>query len=585
MTIRRIFRLLFVLCLLVAAAPATARAEAATYYVAVNGSDSAGNGSSSQPWQTISYALQHVPDGSLILARPGTYNGQVVLRGNFSQGVTVRSETPYQARLRHNGQALVATGGVSGITLEGFDIAHSGPGSSTLVIHINGSRRVGLLHDITLRNNILHDSYQSDILKIDASSSRVIVEGNVFYNQTGSDEHIDINSAQDIIIRNNIFFNNFEGSGRPNNNDTSSYIVIKDSSGTDDQLLGSKNITVSGNVFLNWQGLSSSAFVMVGEDGKPYFEAEGVLVENNLMLGNSPHIIRAPLAVWGAKDVTFRSNTVSGDLPANAYAMLLSKAVDNQANENIRFFNNIWSDPTGTMGAQNSQGRNDFSDTPPANTASFAIDRNLYWNGGRAIPVNAEDKVNYTNDARPILGDPGLPRVGTVALPHWDPNAGRFGDGSSSIAEAFERLVRAYGVIPANSPAVGAADPANAPTVDILGRARGGRVDIGAYQSAPGVVVVGRGRNRSAQLEWQFGGSLPAGTTWTIGYTSPAGNNPSAARNLPADTRSYEINGLTNYVRHTFTVSAIGPDGNTIYSTSTQVLPTDIFYFLPLTRR
>ena len=59
---------------------------------------------------------------------------------------------------------------------------------------------------------------------------------------------------------NNIFFNDFAGSGRSNNNDTSSHIVIKDSN------LGSHNITVRRNVFLNWEGSTGSNFILIGED-------------------------------------------------------------------------------------------------------------------------------------------------------------------------------------------------------------------------------------------------------------------------------------------------------------------------------
>ncbi len=576
---RPFLHLALIICLLGLVRPA--QAAGGTYYVAINGSDSSGNGSASQPWASLSYAIKHIPEGSLVLVRPGTYNGLVQLQGNFAQGVTLQSETPYQARLRNNGQAVSIYGNASGITLAGFDIAHSGPGAGPLVIHINGARQVGMLHDITLRNNVLHDSYNSDILKIDASASRVTVEDNIFYNQNGSDEHIDVNSAQDIVIQHNIFFNDFAGSGRPADNSTSNYIVIKDSAGTDDQLLGSHNITLRGNVFLNWQGLSSSSFVMVGEDGKPYFEAVNVLLENNLMLGNSPNNQRAPLSVWGSKDVTFRNNTVSGDLPSLAYAMLLSKALSNPANENIRFYNNIWSDPTGTLGAMSGKTNNDFSDTPPNNTSSFTIDHNVYWNGGKAIPSDPADKINYTNDAHRVVGNPGLGSQGAVALPRWDPAQGKFGDGSSSVTQAFERLVKTYGAISANSAAVGAADPANAPASDILGRARGARVDAGAYQSLPTLVVSGQGGNATARLSWQWNTDLPAGTTWNISYASLSGSNLNAVTGLPLETRTYQFDHLKNHAVYAFTVSAVAQGGETLYSSTARVLITDIFVFLP----
>ena len=187
-----------------------------------------GDGSPNAPWATIEHAVDTAPDSSTVLVREGTYNGAMTLRGVFEQGLLVRSEVPFGARLRHGG-TVIKCFYAKGITLEGFDIAHSGTGAGALVIQIQDLRGEpggdDFVSRITLRNNVLHDSYNNDILKINNGAGQITVEGNVFYNQTGSDEHIDINSVTDVVIQDNIFFNDFAGSGRTNNNNTQQVIL------------------------------------------------------------------------------------------------------------------------------------------------------------------------------------------------------------------------------------------------------------------------------------------------------------------------------------------------------------------------
>ncbi len=449
----------------------------AVYHVATDGDDGGGDGSAGAPWATIGHAIGEVPDGSTILVAPGTYDGQVDLDASFAEGVVVRSEVMYQARLRSHGTVVrVFTG--QGITLEGFDIAHDGPGASALVIQIQDLRGEPGGDDkvsrIVIRNNVLHDSYDNDILKINNGAGDILVERNVFYNQFGSDEHIDVNSVTNVVVQDNVFFNDFEGSGRADPGDTSSFIVIKDSNGTDDLNLGSKDITVRRNVFLHWQGSTGSNFVLIGEDGTENFEADGVTVENNLMLGDSASTMRASFGVKGSRAVLFRNNTVVGDLPSLAFAMRVNREGANQPAEEIRFFNNVWSDASGTM--------EDFSDTPMGDIASFEIDHDLVWNGGAALPEDAAETINPSDDDAAVTDDPLLPSLAGLVLPRWDPDDGAFADGSATTCAAHIRLVE-RGTPEPGSPVFGAADPAKAPADDILGRPRPAAPAIGAVDS------------------------------------------------------------------------------------------------------
>ena len=462
----------------IVAAP-SAYAFTTTRYVATTGSDAAGDGSPGAPWATITHALDSVDDDTLILVGPGTYQQQVQLRGRFEAGVTVRSQTPYQARLRWNATVVRCFYG-KGLTLEGFDIAHDGPGAGALLMQVSdviddptGADRV---EDITIRDNVFHDSYNNDLLKINDNARDVRVLGNMFYNQAGSDEHIDVNSVSDVLMEGNVFFNDFAGSGR-SDTDTSSYIVIKDSNGSSDGRLGSEDITVRRNLFLHWEGSSGQGFVRVGEDGTANFEAMRVLIENNLMLGNNTAQIRSPIQFQGVQDVTARANTIVGNMPAKEYGFRIVTVGSSPASDGVHIHNNIWSDPTGTMGDTFNRG---------GATVDLTFDNNLYWNDGNAFPTSSESIVEVSDDAGAVIGDPLLPDPQTAPLPRWNQNTSTFADGSATIAEVFENIVLSHGVPAAGSAAIGAADPANMPIDDILGnpRSEGGAPDIGALEKA-----------------------------------------------------------------------------------------------------
>ena len=472
-----------------ASAPSSAAVATATpapsgiFYVAVDGRNEKDGGSEQDPWATIDYAASHVPDRALIWVQPGTYEGEIEVRDKFEDGIQIISAVPYEARLRQSG-IVFKCDTCQGITIEGFDIAHSGPGAEQYVIQIQDEKGKGEGgRNVVLRNNILHDSYNNDIIKVNNGAQHITIEDNIFYNQSGLDSHIDVNSTIDIIIQDNIFFNDFEGSGRSNNNDTGSFIVVKDSNDDDDDILGSTNVIIRRNILLNWQGTDGNAFITIGEDSVDYYQAFGVLIENNLLLGNSPYPIRAAWVVKGSRDITFQNNTIVGDLPSKAFAMRLTLQDNNLVNQNIHIYNNIWSDPTGTMGSEGEGTANDFSDTLLGETENFALLNNLYWNGEAIIPVDDTDLINYTNDPAAIIANPGLPLQNALVLPRWDEERGRFADDSATIREAFEQLVLLYGALPSHSPAIDQADPAFSSAEDILSTPRPSDLpDIGAYE-------------------------------------------------------------------------------------------------------
>jgi len=432
--------------------------------------DDGGPGTQDQPWRTIQHAVDEVPDrGCTVWFNNGVYRGGANIERAFDERTIFRAVNPYRAALEHDGQVLDISGGAR-ITFRGFDIRHSGPGASEpVMVYVYGTDT----HHITLRNNIIHDSFNNDLLKILDGPRSVVVRGNVFYNQGDGEEHIDANSVTNVTIVGNIFFNDFSRSGRENTRTTKHYIVVKDSNEDLDGMLGSRHVTIGRNIFLNWEGVNYDAFIAIGLDGKPYYEARDVQVENNLMIGNVNDDMDSALHIFGARDVDFVNNTVVGDLPTRAYAFRIDVKDNNPQNRHIRFSNNIWCDPTGTM--------DEFADGEPSGTTGLSLNNNLYWNDGERIPGG--DLVSpRSDDARHVFSDPRLNADQSgIELPFW--TGSEFLSGNATIRAEFVRLVEAYGLIPAGSPAVGRAIDSLAPGVDILGRKRDGDPDLGAFES------------------------------------------------------------------------------------------------------
>jgi hypothetical protein len=214
-----------------------------------------------------------------------------------------------------------------------------------------------------------------------------------------------------------------------------------------------------------------------GEDGVSTYELTDVLVENNLFIGDSANPQAAPFQFKGTKGVTVRSNTVVGDMPGTAYAFLIGTTGTNPIVEDLFIYNNVFADPTGTMGSQ-------FLGTfGSVNLGTIELDRNLFWNDGNALPDAGA--IVPADDVNRIVADPLLEtNQQGIVLPKWDTTNHRFSSGSTTIREEFERLVEGYGALGAGSPAIDAADPAHAPADDILGRVRDGSPDLGAYEFA-----------------------------------------------------------------------------------------------------
>jgi len=163
--------------------------------------------------------------------------------------------------------------------------------------------------------------------------------------------------------------------------------------------------------------------------------------------------------------------------------MRLNREALNPVVDDVFFHNNIWSDPTGTMGADGVGSLNDFSDTPPADTLDFTINNNLYFNGANPVPEDAAELINPSDDTAARFANPQLPANAGAARPFWIPANNQFNGGYTTIRAAFLGLVELYGRPAANGGGIAQALPGETPADDIRGVPRGtAPYDIGAYE-------------------------------------------------------------------------------------------------------
>jgi hypothetical protein len=451
-----------------------------TRYLSPTGDDAKGDGSRQRPWKTIRFATDHVADdGASIILLDGVYEGSQSIGRHFTQTCTICAENPYRARLRSpadRNRVFYCYDG-SNVKLQGLEMFGSGATAGEYMVHLGGSK----VHDLTFENCIIHDSYNNDLIKINDLANHILFRGCIYFNQTdhGGDEHFDINTVTDIAVEDSIFFNDYAGSGRKSENQAHAFIVIKNSSNKPDI---TQRIALRRNIFLNWQGRADEAFILLGEDGKPFFEAQKVTIENNLFIHNSPLRLWSTLLMKGGlRDITFRANTIVGHPLIRATGGLAAVCLridQNPPMGDINFCNNMWCDRTGEMSRFSMSDGKVF-----APGSKQVISNNLYWNGGKSVPTTPNDVLVPGRDAKKVLADPGLPDPsGEVLLPRLDPATGKFPSGQTSIRGEFERLVNRYATLGASSPAIGAADVANMPATDILGRPRGKQPDVGCYQ-------------------------------------------------------------------------------------------------------
>jgi hypothetical protein len=347
--------------------------------------------------------------------------------------------------------------GSANVTVVGFEItAGAAAVAGTPLARATGARR------IRLRDDVLHDG-PGPLVRLDEGARDVLIEGCLFHGAGEARGQVELAGVADVRLRGSILL--ADARRAPG---AESFVSV--GAGPDGP---SRDVAIERDIFLRWARAGGRGFVAVGAAGAAGPTAEGVIVENNLMLGGTAAPMGAPLSVAGARAVTVRANTVVGALPATAFALADLGAPGAEAASDLRLHNNIWSDGSGAMAP--------LSVGPPGGTSHAVVLNNLLWNGGSPIPEGS-GPLRAADDPAAVVGDPGLPDPRGAVAPFWD-GAPALAGGHPTVDAAFRALTALARTAP-GSPAIDRADPDHMPTLDLAGRPRG-MPDIGALEHRP----------------------------------------------------------------------------------------------------
>lgn len=487
-------------------------------WVSTTGDDT-NTGTTSSPLATINAAISLVEDGGTIYVKDGTYNQKISLSSTnrFTSMTTIKAENALKVRLQYNDSGsendeVIKVDGAKNVTITGFDITSSAVGCATALVDISGGNDLAA-ENIVISNNVIHDitidsgctnGSPGDLVKALSDGggvTKLLVSSNIFYNQGPGEEQLDINGVYGTSetdygakLQGNIHFNNFNTEPT---NQTQAYVTIKDSLGDTDgagsDTEGARYIYVERNEYLNWQGRSDTQILQVGNDGKSYYEAQDVVIRNNLIQGNSTDTVHGAFQIANVNNVKFIYNTISGDLPQGTtgqFAFHYSlKGTPGIAPNNIVVKNNIFSDPTGTYGRRSNLSHRHITNAGGVSAAGLTHASNVYYNSstGFASVTSSTGFPTPLSDSSGTIGDPVLTTT-SVDLPVYDFDTAQFASGTvggsyDSISDEHTRIRSAYANLGLGSVAIGAADDVDCPTTDIQGNARPATgCDAGAWE-------------------------------------------------------------------------------------------------------
>jgi len=451
---------------------AAGAAGAATYYVAPGGSDAAA-GTASAPWRHPAYGASRLSPGDTLILKSGVYllsdYENDILRppsGTASGWITIRGEAGGTAVLagRDNLAMAMELGGRSYLRIENLEITHDPGASGQAVWFRDGISIVDApASHIVLSNLHIHhlDEFGLDAGDVNGLQILDCRIDHCGFGAVGGPEGT-AGGLQNVVIRRcslswgGHYYQGGDGSDRPY--DRPDGFGIEPSAGP----ILIEETTAEHNY---GDGLDSKAdnttirrciVANNSSDGVKLWGG-GSRVENTLIYGRGD----------GDPEVTPWAAVVIGTSEANATFELVNLTVDDQLGGNYLMYVQYDDAVAISLKIRNCIFRGTGPNCPIwlRDTVSLVLDHNLFWLPATdTILIHGESEYDATS-------------IATV--------------GSANAAADPRFLAPAWGAtgdyhLAGGSPAIDAGTATDAPAVDLEGRARDGKPDLGAYEYAAG---------------------------------------------------------------------------------------------------
>jgi hypothetical protein len=254
------------------------------YYVATNGTNT-NNGSITQPWLNLQYAVNQLQSGDTLNIRQGTYSEKILIAGAVNNTITIRNYNNeavlISAAILSSSNPIIEINSKNDIAIKGLEIANFLKNDAQgILIH-------GTSDNITIENNKIHDIHFS-------SNPNAAVNANT--------------NAQALIVFGD------------NGTDAITNLKIQGNEIYNCRLGYSEGLAVNGNVdgfiVLNnvVRDITNIGIVAIGHEGTcpvpANDQARNGLIKNNVAYNClSPYATSGGIYVDGGKDIIIESNT------------------------------------------------------------------------------------------------------------------------------------------------------------------------------------------------------------------------------------------------------------------------------------